>query len=88
VGMVTIRQRREELGLTQWELAVMVGVSGPIVSMWERLLYGPAERHRPALAEALGVALEDLFLLPPKKAGRPPLYDYGQNVGVGAGLDY
>lgn len=75
-GMVTIKERRGELGLTQWDLAVRVGVSGPIISVWERHLYGPAERHRQALADALSVPIERLFLLPPKKAGRPPIYDY------------
>lgn len=75
-GTVSIRERREELGLTQWELAQLVGVSGPIVSMWERNLYGPSDRYRQALADALQVPLHDLRLRAPKKAGRPPIYTY------------
>jgi hypothetical protein len=37
------------------------------------------------------VELEDLFLQPPKKAGRPPIYDYtvrGSGSGAGTVANY
>lgn len=56
-----IRSLREELGLTQKELADQIGVSDKTVSKWETGRGLPDISVLGALAEALGVSLSELF---------------------------
>jgi len=48
-----IRQRRRELGLTQWELARMVGVSITSIRQWEYKITTPKAENLIRLQEAL-----------------------------------
>ena len=56
-----IRQRRQELGLTQEGLAERLGVSAPAVNKWERGLNYPDITLLPTLARTLGVDLNTLL---------------------------
>ena len=56
-----IRQRRQELGLTQEGLADRLGVSAPAVNKWERGLNYPDITLLPTLARTLGVDLNTLL---------------------------
>ena len=56
-----IRQLRLERGLTQAKLAEKIGVSDKAVSKWERGFGCPDVSLLTALAEALGVNLEELL---------------------------
>lgn len=56
-----LRARREALGLTQVELAALVGVSQATISGWERGEYCPARRHEAGLTRALHAVGLDLF---------------------------
>lgn len=60
-----IRQRREEMGLTQDQLAEKVGVGRDAVIRWEKGRRGP-HRHLSGLAAALDTTVEAL-------AGKTPL---------------
>ena len=57
----TIRQRREERGLTQAELAVKLGVSSKTISKWETGKGLPDISLLQPLAEALGISLIELM---------------------------
>lgn len=56
-----IRALREELGLTQVQLAQKIDSDKGSVSHWERGDYSPGGRCLPRLADALGVSIDDLF---------------------------
>ena len=56
-----IRRLRRELGLTQRELAGLLGVSDKAVSKWERGLGCPEVSLLPPLSRALGVELERML---------------------------
>lgn len=56
-----IRQRRQELGLTQEALAERIHVSAKAVSKWERAAGMPDASIVSALSEALGVSAESLL---------------------------
>ena len=56
-----IRALRESAGLTQAELAETVGVSEKVVSKWECGETKPSAEVLPALADAFGVSIDDLF---------------------------
>jgi transcriptional regulator with XRE-family HTH domain len=55
-----LRQRREELGITQEELARQLGVSTTTYRNWERGIYLPRIGLRPRLADRLSVTLEEV----------------------------
>ena len=55
-----IRDFRKRAKMTQAELAEAVGVSGQIVSRWERDVQEPAAPKLEAVAERLGVKVEDI----------------------------
>lgn len=59
-----IATRRRQLGLTQSALAEQLHITDKAVSRWERGLGLPDIGHLPALAEALGVSVDEL-LSPP-----------------------
>lgn len=56
-----IAELRKQQGMTQLELAGKLGVTDKAVSKWERDLSCPDIHSLPALAEALGVTVEDLM---------------------------
>lgn len=70
-----MRELREQAGLTQGQLAEMVGCTWEAVSRWERGAREPGWTQVLALTEALGVSCE-AFTTPPAaqpapKKGRP-----------------
>jgi transcriptional regulator with XRE-family HTH domain len=56
-----IEALRDKAGLTQQQLADLVGVDKTAVSAWERKLARPDIRHLAAVAKALKVTLDDLI---------------------------
>lgn len=56
---VTLRDARKRAGLTQAELADLMGVQQVTVSQWERVAW-PTIDKLPALALALGLSMEEL----------------------------
>lgn len=57
----TISTLRKEKGMTQKELADMLGITDKAVSKWERNVAYPDTATIPALAEILGVSVEELM---------------------------
>lgn len=56
----TIRQWRLERGLTQHQLAKLVGVTHISIGNWENARYEPSARQLEALAAALGVCMDQI----------------------------
>lgn len=56
-----IRQAREELGLTQKQLAEETGVSRGVVSAWERNQRSRFGKHIMAIVDRLDVSFDWLF---------------------------
>ena len=56
-----LRARRRELGMTQRDLACVVGVTPSAISQWERGEYHPSYQASSKLAKALGMNARDLF---------------------------
>lgn len=59
--MLAIAKCRKTAGLTQAELASLLGVSRSAVGNWEAGLASPPLSRIIALAEALHISIEDLF---------------------------
>lgn len=57
----TISCLRKEKGMTQKELADQLGITDKAVSKWERNVAYPDTATIPALAEMLGVSVEELL---------------------------
>lgn len=57
----TIKALRLEKGLTQPELAKLVGVSNGMISIWENNINEPKASYLQALAVALDVTVNVLF---------------------------
>lgn len=78
-GMKGIRPRRLAAGLTQEELAQRLDVSRSTVAMWEAGQNWPFSVQLPALAEALGCTIDQLFENPEeqidKLLGRAAAFD-------------
>lgn len=55
-----IRRRRQELGMTQLDLAERTGLSEAAVRSYELGTRNPKDAHREAIAEALGVSADYL----------------------------
>ena len=66
-----IAELRKQHGMTQLELAEKMGVTDKAVSKWERDLSCPDINSIPALAEILGVSVEDLMQV--KKEAEAPV---------------
>ena len=66
-----IAELRKQHGMTQLELAEKMGVTDKAVSKWERDLSCPDINSLPALAEILGVSVEDLMQI--KKEAEAPV---------------
>lgn len=58
-----LAERRKTLGLSQERLAEVLEVDRSTVARWERGEVDPLAWHRPALAKALEVSMEELALL-------------------------
>ena len=56
-----LRARRRELGMTQLDLARVVGVTPAAISYWEKGEYHPSYKASSKLAKALGMSERDLF---------------------------
>jgi transcriptional regulator with XRE-family HTH domain len=66
---------RKAAGLSQYDLARLVGVPQPNIAYWEQSEKPPRSDVLPAMAEALGVSVEELLSVssdraPARKAGR------------------
>ena len=57
----TVAALRKERGMTQLDLAERMGVTDKAVSKWERDLACPDINTLPALADALGLTLDELM---------------------------
>ena len=60
--MKTIRQLREEKGLTQLQLAVAVGVTPSTIYTWESGRSEPKVRQLRKIAELFGVSSDEIAL--------------------------
>ena len=56
-----IKARRVHMRMSQADLAQRVGVSRAAVGQWENGVTAPTRRHAPAVADALGLDVKDLF---------------------------
>ncbi|MQB01954.1 MAG: helix-turn-helix domain-containing protein [Actinobacteria bacterium] len=56
-----IRDRREELGVGQADLAALIGVNQSTLSRWESGDRAPGHRQIPRIAKALGVDPAAIF---------------------------
>lgn len=56
-----IKQRREAAGMSQKELAAMIGVDASAISLWENDLTNPKMGNLIKLAEIFGCKPGDLF---------------------------
>lgn len=56
-----IKERREAAGLSQAELAAMLGVHGSTISLWENGVTSPKMGNLVKLAEIFGCKPGDLF---------------------------
>jgi transcriptional regulator with XRE-family HTH domain len=59
--VMKIRELRENMGLTQQQLASRCGVAQSVVSAWEAEINLPRTKQLPHLAKILDVPIEDLF---------------------------
>ncbi len=61
VTIIKIKELREELGVSQNELASRVGVGQSTVAMWENNTNLPRADKLPEIAKVLGCTINDLF---------------------------
>ena len=59
--MLSIRERRSRLGMSQAELAERIGVNQTAVSQWERGIITPTLNKARKLAETLGCTIDELY---------------------------
>lgn len=67
--MTIIKQLRKDMGMTQNQLAEKMGVERSAVAKWEAGAAQPSTAKLPALAEALGCSVADLFSKKPNGRG-------------------
>src|SRR5574337_289082 len=68
-----LRHAREQLGLTQQELANRLGTTKVAISRWENGSIFPTQYYRQRLCKALGKTLAELDLVPmPEPPALPP----------------
>ena len=65
--MKTIRELRDERGLTQLELAIKTGVTPLTVYNWERGKYEPSASKLRRVAHVFGVSMDEIALVDPEK---------------------
>ena len=64
-GMIVyIAERRRAAGMTQEDLSARLGVDRSAVALWETGARTPGTERLPALAEALGCGIGELFAPP------------------------
>jgi transcriptional regulator with XRE-family HTH domain len=68
---LSIRDLREAREWSQWDLALRVGVTGTMISIWERKLTAPSADALDRLADVLGVAPDRLDVGRVRKKGSP-----------------
>lgn len=61
--MQTIRELREARGLSQFKLAIQVGVTPASIHQWESGKNAPGAARLRALAAALGVKMDDIIIV-------------------------
>ena len=71
-----IAESRKKRGLTQEELGAMLGVTNQAVSKWENRTSLPDITLLPAIAEALGVTLNDLYGIAERKPQKVRVDDF------------
>lgn len=59
--MIKIRELRQNLGITQFELSEMLNVKQSTVAMWETGENSPRTDRLPEIAKALKCKVSDLF---------------------------
>lgn len=69
--MKSIREFREEAGLTQLELANRLGVTPSTVYSWERRRYEPRASQVKAIAKLFGVSMDDIDFEPRQEVDAP-----------------
>ena len=60
--MLSIKEARTELGMTQEQLAKEIGVTQGAVAQWEKGLTHPSFEILPKLAKTLKITLEELIV--------------------------
>jgi transcriptional regulator with XRE-family HTH domain len=70
MGKKSLREIREERGLTQKQIASALGISQGYVQKFESGKLG-ASKHRDAILRHLGVREEDVVVAPVRGRGRP-----------------
>lgn len=58
---MNLKALRQKQHMTQTELAEKLGVTQSVVAMWEREASMPNASRLPALADALGCTIDELF---------------------------
>ena len=69
--MLSIKSRREALGVSQRDIAKSIGVDVSTVTKWEAGAAAPRTALLPALADLLGCTIDELFREPQKEAPGP-----------------
>lgn len=64
IEKITMPAARKLAGLTQRDLAAMVGVSEATISNWERFKKEPTVSQAKKIGEACGVHYDDIIFLP------------------------
>ena len=67
--MKTIRELREALQLSQFQLAIRVGVTPASIHQWEAGKNEPGSARLRALADALGVKMDDILIVRRERNG-------------------
>ena len=67
---VHLANLRQAVGLTQQQLADAVGVKQSNIAFWERAAKPPRGEVLPAIADALGVTIEELLAVNPQASAR------------------
>jgi len=60
--VMRIKELRKQVGYTQAQLSIEVGVTQSIISDWENEVYLPRTRDLPALARLFHCSISDLFV--------------------------
>lgn len=63
-----LKDRRLEIGKSQFALAVQVGVTPAAVAQWEQGATTPRDSLKPRIAEALEMTTSELFAWPEEAA--------------------